>query len=543
MSTDLKEHREECSPSFLVRLIGTFAIMTRNGRPIVIKNSKNKALLVLLLTAPGQQRSRRWLEATLWSTREDKEAGQSLRTALSSLKKSLSSTESAIGSDRSNIWLGPGSFKVDLFGNNITHSDPDILEGLDVKDEQFEAWLTEFRREYEAKRTPDPHQDQSEFPARGIEFISRIDGGLNRDEQYLAESIVDLVDQSVSESIGRGLERLHPRHRSSRTGILLRTSVINKRGVARLAMRLEVANTKKRIWDARATVDCGEPELLDQIELLKIVYGASSAMISALPKLPGIHNTTDADAEIFLSRAIVQMFTFDPANLRASEALMNAAAIRIRHPVLKAWQSLLYQFMVAERLTADVENFKKLSEQYACEALSQEPDNANILAIVSVVNQLLGCDAGEGLALSRRALFLNPGNAMAHIALSIALLREGRANEAKEAVERAKSISSYSPFQHWIEMFHCLAAILCEDYDLAVRTAEAAASRTKDFRAPLRHLYALHLNNGNIGMAKKVVAQIKLTEPDFSMRLIRQNAEYPASTIRNSRLVEARDPE
>ena len=126
------------------------------GRPVDVPGRKERALLAILALPPGELRSRDRLAGLLWSDRGDKQARDSLKSAISRLKTAFSSLHPApIVSDREYIALDREKVAVDVaaFERLIGEGTPecivratglyrgDLLDGVDVRDQAFEEWL------------------------------------------------------------------------------------------------------------------------------------------------------------------------------------------------------------------------------------------------------------------------------------------------------------------------------------------------------------------------------------------------------------------
>ncbi len=95
-------------------LIGPFEAWFDDGRRIVIREKKARALLAMIVVAPKGKRSRHWLQYKLWSDRGEKEGAASLRQTLSGLRRVLAGCEDILISDRIDVGLDMGRVNVDL---------------------------------------------------------------------------------------------------------------------------------------------------------------------------------------------------------------------------------------------------------------------------------------------------------------------------------------------------------------------------------------------------------------------------------------------
>ena len=74
-----------------LELLGGFRLQTDTGEPVPLTTRKAQALLAYLALHPGQAHARAKLAALLWGDRGEAQARDSLRQALSLVRKALSS--------------------------------------------------------------------------------------------------------------------------------------------------------------------------------------------------------------------------------------------------------------------------------------------------------------------------------------------------------------------------------------------------------------------------------------------------------------------
>ena len=126
------------------------------GVSVDVPSRKERALLAVLALAPGQRHSRDKLAGLLWSDRGDKQARDSLKSAISRIKEAFGSLNPPpIVSERECVSLDREKVAVDVavFERLIGEGTPeaiaqaitvyrgDLLDGLDVRDPAFEEWL------------------------------------------------------------------------------------------------------------------------------------------------------------------------------------------------------------------------------------------------------------------------------------------------------------------------------------------------------------------------------------------------------------------
>ena len=148
--------------------LGPFAVKNAQGEDITPKSQKTCAMLAMLYLAPRASRTRVWLRDKLWSDRGEEQGASSLRQALldarkcfkdlgvdivSADKKSISLNMSVINSDIDQV-LDPdsnASKQATLPKINTKTMHEDFLEGMDIRDLEFEEWLTLERQSWEQR--------------------------------------------------------------------------------------------------------------------------------------------------------------------------------------------------------------------------------------------------------------------------------------------------------------------------------------------------------------------------------------------------------
>ncbi len=121
----------------------------------------------MLAVAPGGRRERRWLQYKLWSERGEREGAASLRQTLSALRRALAPMGDVLEADRTTVTLSLSEVAVDALElSSVAQRLPgqaEFLEGLDIRDPEFDNWLREQRafwsRQLETSQGgPDPSE-------------------------------------------------------------------------------------------------------------------------------------------------------------------------------------------------------------------------------------------------------------------------------------------------------------------------------------------------------------------------------------------------
>ena len=138
-----------------LNILGRFEAKLSSGECVSLPTRKAEALLTYLALEPGPH-SRGHLTSFLWSDRSEQQARNSLRQALSSLKKLFDNIEpSPLQIGRTNVDLASQLFEIDAvkLEELIIEQSPqaaaqatrlyrgEFLEGLVVRDSNGEEWL------------------------------------------------------------------------------------------------------------------------------------------------------------------------------------------------------------------------------------------------------------------------------------------------------------------------------------------------------------------------------------------------------------------
>ena len=551
-----------------VQTIGGFQMTDAGGQDLTPRGAKTRGLLAILLLTPDRRRSRRWIETKLWSDRGPEQASGSLRQALTEIRRCLGEASDKLQADREHVALATDAFVVDLdydpqAATAQINEGRELLEGLDVRDPEFESWLREQRSILETglstasqlthsgtgNLATSPNQSGLISGALGATQAARFtltlepssDGA--RVENLVALSLANQVGRLISEyaivdiiAPGTAQAQLSP----AQEGLRLRVDVIADDRQTNLLARLEAADRPQILWSNQASVRGTGPAIMEDAQFSRLAHNAAETALDLIPRLVESDSSLFR-AEALTARAMREMFSFDGGRLRVADGMLNEAAQISPTPQLDAWRALVRMFMVVERTEVDNDELRREANEFARRALDEATGNAMVLAIVGKVRVLLDGDVAGGGALATDAVRLSPGNPIGLSGLATAMMRDGHCGEAVKLAERGRLIARNSPYVHWWGLFSCLAQIANGDFENAILSAEAVNARAPNFRAPLRHLYALYTHSGNLEGAAQVKERLSRFEPGFSLELIREDPTYPAGVLRSSPLIRLQD--
>ena len=537
---------------YSLRLIGGLALHTPGGDVMAIKGLRARGLLALLALSPDMRRSRRWIEGHLWSDRDPSHAGNSLRQELRQLRKTLGTECSLLGSDRADVWLDVSQLSVDVLNDDTAVQAAfaqglELLEGLTIPDAAFADWLSRMRS-YHCQPGPAETQPPARIEADTTDsahIVLALDDSGSHAERVFAQFIGRQVAQSVSEvcpvEIASGTTDAARLYSNS---ILISPVVVDRGDASVVHMELSQPAQGRLMWSDNLLTDTGGVSLLKDRDLIGFANFASEQVARgfASEALTGAQNVSDAVRNhATIQQALDELFSFEAARMANAETLLGAADHDRSGPLIDAWMALVCSIRLVERETDDPVQMRARAEEHLNMALMGGTENATVLGIVSQVISFLKFDDLDAYNFALQAVKLNPWNPMAKLALGLAQMRRGRLREGYRTCAEARAYASRLSNRHWWDMSFALAALAQARTQEAIEAAEKALSFDPHFRPPMRHLYALYLNAGQYAKAGRMLERMRALEPEFSLRMMREDPDYPMVTIRSTPLVRLND--
>lgn len=231
-----------------VRMMGEFQVLDETGVDCTPRGSKARALIALLCRTPGHRRPRRWLEGKLWSDRGAEQASGSLRQALTEVRRALGPLARHLESDRDCVALS--GVIVDL----ETDADAalaalaqgrEFLEGLDVMDPAFAAWL-------QVERSRVGHQlRQMERPASSAPISLRLASLPQGTDPILARDLGEAIARLTAEFMLRETSAEPAGDGLLPSGLDLQLEGAWSADGAQLRVRLVAQENRQTLWSQR----------------------------------------------------------------------------------------------------------------------------------------------------------------------------------------------------------------------------------------------------------------------------------------------------
>lgn len=530
-----------------ITLSGRFSVHAADGRDITPKGAKNQGLLALMATSPDLFRNRRWLEDKLWSDRGAEQASASLRQALADLRRSFGAAAVILVADRQKVGLCSSLVQVELSPTG----EPEFLEGIDVRDVEFEAWLRSERvrqlsllpmtAEMQPVQRSHPHfhsmprQPVIRRPDQRSFVIVLEKSRLTADSLSLMEDLlIDCVALALRESLS--------------VSVFTRRQKPDLPNTIAVSVQAFVGAGGERFLRARAV----------EVDSNRVLWSGSSAGQGAVrgPDDPGIVQFANQTVEVLADALTLQMqeggmdslmlqrlavrklWTMHPDRMAEAETLLTLSDEMAPRGLNAARRAQLRALQLIERHGRDDKALRDEAEACCRWAMEREPNNSMVLAVVAYTRCALDDSPLQGAELAGRSVRMNPHNPLAWDSLSYARLYSGQLAEAHAIALKVQQIGSAAPNKFWWDMGLCLTAALTRDEALAIRMAESAVVSAPDFRAALRHLVVLAAGSGQQSVARAAADRLKLVESDFSLDRLAHDPDYPVGLMRRAGLLQ-----
>lgn len=520
-------------PVVRINLHGMFRLETGDGRDLSPRSAKACGLIALLTLSPRGQRTRVWLQDRLWSDRGRDQGAASLRQALSQIRRDLGCCAGLIGATRSHVALDLA--RVEVVPPPGDRPAPELLEGIDIRDSEFEAWL---RAERAARAAPGAvgaggvraaGAALMRNPTRSV-FLNAATPSAGP-ERLFEDLFIDCLERSITETLVADVYRRAP-DPDEPDPIVVSVSAFRADGQD-FGLRLSVEEGPRRraLWSGRRTAPARGAPPVDHAEILSLVHEVTEALGDGL-LAKSTRNRDALDAALLARLAVRKIFTMNAAEIIEADALLAQAFALDPRAVFLAWQVQLRVIQRMERHLTFANTADSDIQDLIARALRLEPGNSLVLATAANALVLIDGDIASGVELARRSLALNAANPFAWDCLSIGLLMDGKAEGAHELQLRACTIAARSPIRHFWDMGACLTSVVTGRLDAALKLAHSASVLVPEFRPPLRYMAALSAQAGDQERAFRSVERLHALEPDFSVARMIEDQSYPVAAMR-----------
>jgi tetratricopeptide (TPR) repeat protein len=567
-------------PAFTMYLFGPFSVVGPGGCDLTPKSRKSRAVLALLAVAPRGSRSRVWLRDKLWSDRGEDQASASLRQALLDIRKALGPAAGrALTADKNTVSLDLGMIAVDALemlaperrAEALAQAEH-FLEGIDVRDPEFEDWLTLERQSWHRRfedagyehdlaprsapsdaqretsnavprtampgpqpvvRPPVPHDTPPEgIPGWRVALMPPLVLGgdpvaavLQADVQRaLRAAMMEAGDLRLIDMAPVGFGDLGPglfARLPEQVHLSVQVRVFSDPSLIRVAVVLSNPVDSSLVWtdEAHSPHRAGADA---QFAMPLIVRATEEAQRHFLRRV----GTEVAEAEGRIAAAVASMFRLTRGDLDRSEAILR------RHIQLTptaqgyAWLAFLNTFRVGQRFSPQDAPLIEETQHLARRALAMDPGNALVAALVGHIHSYLFGEFDYAAGLFEQSLRVNPAQTLAWDLYAMLHAYAGQPKRALAMAKWARHLGSFSPHRYYFETTRAITGNFSGEHRTAIEAGQAALAERPDFNSLLRVLVSSHAHMDRPDEARAFLNRLLEVEPNFSVASLHE-AGYP----------------
>ncbi|TDW32386.1 hypothetical protein EV128_107255 [Rhizobium azibense] len=565
---------------FRMFLLGPFALVDAEGRSVTPKSKKAQALLAMLALSARGSRSRIWLRDKLWSDRSDDQAAASLRQALLDINKTLGAARDLLIADKNTVWLDMDRLVLDTdlvvrtkrSADQITD---ELLEGIDIRDPEFEDWLTLERQNwysrlnvgqvhdvFEPRQQPSrdiakhsallpltgapdmPRRGKSVEIAGGNPYRRTADGdwqwimvlqppivvGAGEGGQIAATRFQNLIAKAIIDGLAIGVSDLSftlPDIEESEQQISLpiclqlRLTFDGDMVMIELVMKHLINN---RIYWLGS-------QAINRMQFERGEFGTAAALISqAVDQLAYFQETQANDSRLsqdgLLIDAVNAIFRLSRGDLDNAERRLEEQIQYQPRSSTFAWLSFIRTFQVGQRFNALDAHLIEEAQAYARKALELDPQNSVSLALVGHVHSFLFCEYDYAANLFEKSIRLNPALPLSWDLYAMLHCYAGQPDKAVAMARWVQELGVYSPHKYYFDTTKCIAAALAGDHAAAIAAGEEALRARPNFNSLLRYLASSHAHFDDLNGARHYLQRLEAVEGSFSINAF-QGSGYP----------------
>lgn len=495
-----------------------------------ITGAKHKALFAILATAPNGRATRTHLQQMLWGTTSYDGGQQSLRRALSDIKR-------ALGDAAFDELIAPTNAEIKLDMTKVRMAGQpgrgEFLQGLDIREPAYERWRDQIRSNPDqifslygpTHATP----EQAVLPAVSI-LPFRVAFG---DETHTA------LGDYLAEQICRSL---------SRSRLIAVISHMSARNLASPSFDLEAVREMLKVdYVLSGSVRALGDQINLDVDFLdarsgRILFtrsfsntmagfisgdsGTEQETVAAIGRSiasEAVQHTSKrrlkdiADHHLLMAGVAklhqLRFSSFVESRKLLEEAINRAPQTAEAHAWLADWYvKCVFNGWTTDRLK-DVQQAKDATAR----ALDIDPENAFCLTMDGTVNNTLIQRPDTARQRFEQALSMNPNESMCYLQKGVLHAFNDESTEALTSVAKANRLSPVDPFGYFYHSMTATAYLSAELWDEALEFADQSLQfndrHTSTLRVKITALYRM----GRLEEAQKALDLLMRREPDFSV--------------------------
>jgi len=549
-----------------IRLLGPFRVICDQRGDITPSGKRAQAVIAMVALSEHGERSRAWLQARLWSDRPAAQGSASLRQELSRLRRGIGSRHLVTVSDRVLLrdvrvdvldMVEPGSVAASFIAAEV----PELLEGLEIRDEEFEDWLRLERSHWSERieglaSRAEPLVTHADPPA-AARVPAAVRGGAHgailaprrptigimpcvvrserRQLTTIGEMICDLAAKMALENgyfavfdfrdlsgnfSGIPSEAGNPVHGPD---LLLSVRLSEIGSMLEIALALRAVGTNRVVWTQSYAAEASEESLLSAGKIPEFVNQAIEASEHWLSR--NSEDEKHCAARLTLSAAH-RAFCLGNMDLALAQSQLEAAYDLDGSVVQLGWLAFLECVRVGEGHPQHSKSSIERVRMLTAKALQEDRGNSLTLALLGHANAFVLRDYAVAEDLVAESLRINPHRAAGWDARAMLNFYTGDLEDGYLAAQRARALGRFSPYSFWYEASCGIGASMVGRHAEAIRHGSLVLAQRPDFKPMIRHMLASFALQGEMAEAQKLYRHWQVLEEDISIAKLR-DAGYP----------------
>ncbi len=508
---------------YRIKVRGAFDVCNSVGAPILGLGKKAQAVIAILSVDCGRWVTRGLLQDLLWSDRGPEHGRNSLRKSLSQIRKATSEITLIEERHGGYIRISPERAAIDLFEPEIVwgsdtvvdYTGLELLEGMNVRDNEFDEWLRQKRLEC-AKDSDLPRPDvrPSEIRPSGKtegRSISLPRVGFRFCQVRLCENNLEsifafdfskqaLVSAFLRADISELVEN-EATFRDCDAFVELLVSTIGERHYLRVIVRQ--ADGHSPVWsefelaeNSARSIEASSYTIAEKAvdAVFHHFLGASSANSERL--IVGLNTC----------RALSGLFNVGTLSPREIESCLDTVQLYHQSPRITIWRAAASAMRLVEKPGRFGLEEREKIEAYLRDALQFGSNDSTVLAVAGhLYGRILG-DQARALALTSRAVEKDRQSALSWLFRASSLYRVDDVRNASFAATRAFQLGANSFADAFFSSVRSYTSLANRDFATSVSFGERLRSSPACFRSNARVLAASYGLLGDIESGRKVVA-------------------------------------
>ena len=521
-----------------IQLLGVFECRWIDGQKLSLSGAHHQAILAVLASAPDGLHSRTYLRDLLWSMRGKDQAADSLRQAISALRKAFGpQVDHILEIDRHNIRLNLSNVKINPDGNQGV-----FLEGIDIPDAAFTTWLTNIRTHIATGGRVGRHGLAVRLRPRiaVVPFTSRAN---TAGERHLS----DLFAQEISRALSRSNAVEIISHLSARQFVgksitlpdlnevldvdYLVTGTLQVHGSNyRADIDFIEANNGKII--RTETRDGFIKDMLggNNEHVHGLAFGIGLGILHSSLELAKANPLPKVQSHALFMSALAYMHQH--RLLTFSRSRQHLELLTERHPhhsILHAWLAMWYLLRMAQGYGETPAADLMRARECCSRALEIDPACPISLTIDGMTKSHNAIEFKTAQANFQLALQNDPNNALAYLMYSRLQSFYGNGKEAVNLAERARLLSPVDPQKYFFDSLRATAYLANDDYEKARDIASQSLQANPRHTSSLRCFIVASEQSGDREASKKGIEQLLKLEP--SLTVSNYLASHPAADL------------